>query len=341
MPTVILLDVSLSMSRYASPSSDHGMKLMDVASSCLISFLEQLSEQAKLEYTAFVIFSSLYEVKVKFTRDYEALKKACNNVTTYNKTVFETAFQAVEMLVMEEWGPYSPVELVLVTDGQTGVGEGSLKEVFKQQQDKSTRFPVPFSFPCHFSIVCLSGPNHESRDNKAHFDQLIEMNYRKGDLYVPDTVTVGGVSKCFTRILNTRYCKFETTLKCGHFQSGVLLFPPPMVHNSFAGLTNLYKHPADTININKMKTSGSCLNIIGFLDLQDFAHPSFFSRHLVTPLASDADADNHESTGVITSIFSGNKPKDIGFRPSFCVLLHGSLKTEKMGGVVQFRWGAG
>lgn len=87
------------------------------------------------------------------------------------------------------------------------------------------------------------------------------------------------------------------------------------------------------------------MDIIGFLDLQDFAHPSFFSRHLVTPIVPDPEsptssggADNHETTGVITSIFSGNKPKDIGFRPSFCVLLHGSLKTEKMGGVVQFRW---
>lgn len=269
MPTVILLDVSLSMSRLASSSNDHGMKLIDIASSCLINFVEKMSEQAKLEYTALVIFSSLYEVKVRFTRDYEAIKKACNSVTTYDKTVFESAFQAVEMLVMEEWGPYTPVELILVTDGQTGVGEGSLKDLFNttKQQDKS-KFPVPFSFPCHFSIVTLSPSstlpsngvgNHDltttTRDtSKAHFEQLIEMNYKKGDLYVPETITVGGVSKCFNRILNTRYCVFETTLKCGHFQSGVTLFPPPMIQNSFSGLTNLYKHPNDTINFTKLKT---------------------------------------------------------------------------------------
>lgn len=268
MPTVILLDVSLSMSRFASSSSDHGMKLIDIASSCLINFVEKMSEQAKLEYTAFVIFSSLYEIKVRFTRDYEAIKKACNSVTTYDKTVFETAFQAVEMLVMEEWGPYTPVELILVTDGQTGVGEGSLKDLFNhnKRQSSTTKFPVPFSFPCHFSIVSLASgnqpssvSNHDStaatRDtSRAHFEHLIEMNYKKGDLYVPDTVSVGGVSKCFNRILNTRYCTFETTLKCGHFQSGVTLFPPPMIQNSFAGMTNLYKHPADSINFTKLKT---------------------------------------------------------------------------------------
>lgn len=264
MPTVILLDVSLSMSRLASSSNDHGMKLIDIASSCLINFVEKMSEQAKLEYTALVVFSSLYEVKVRFTRDYEAIKKACNSVTTYDKTVFETAFQAVEMLVMEEWGPYTPIELIIVTDGQTGVGEGSLKDIFNnstnKRQDKS--FPVPFSFPCHFSIVSLSlssQPNSGNHDlvkdsSKLHFEQLIEMNYKKGDLYIPDTITVGGVSKCFNRILNTRYCTFETTIKCGHFQSGVTLFPPPMIHNSFAGMTNLYKHPVDAINFTKLKT---------------------------------------------------------------------------------------
>lgn len=333
MPTVILLDVSLSMSRLASPSSDHGMRLIDVATSSTINFLQRLSEQSKLEYTALVVFSSLYEVKVKFTRDYEALKKACNNVTTYDKTLLDAAFQAVEMLVMEEWGPFSPVDLILITDGQTGVGEGSLKDAFKTFSRNEKRFPVPFSFPCHFNTICLS---NDARD-KVHFENLIEMNNKKGDLYVPESLTVSGMAKCFDRILNTRYCKFETVLKCGHFQSGVLLFPPPLVTNSFSSINNLYKETSDAINFNKLKT-GNSLNIIGFLDLQDFSHPSYFSRHLVTPIASEDD-EHGESTGIITSIFSSsNRPKDIGFRPAFCVLLHGSLKTEKMGGVVQFRY---
>lgn len=333
MPTVVLLDVSLSMARCLFPGSNDNNKtrIIDVACSSIINFFDQLSQHAKLDYTSLVIFSSLYEVLVKFTRDFETLKKACNTVTTYDKTIFETAFQGVETLVMEEWGAFTPVELILVTDGHSGIGDGSLREVFNSIDNRKPdgKFPIPFSFPCHLSTICLS---NEVKD-KQYFEKLIELNYKKGDIYIPESLSTNSVSKCFTRLLNARYCKFEATLKCGHFQSDILLFPPPMIQNAFCSLTNLYKHPSDKINISKLKMN-TLLKVIGFLDLQDFAHPPFFSRHLVTPVALD-EAASQESSGVVSSIFSGNKPKEIGFQPSFCVLLHGSLKMEKMGGIVQ------
>ena len=331
MPTIILLDVSLSMARLASPLNENNqMKLIDLASSSVINFMDQLSQQAKLEYTALVVFSSLYEVKVKFTRDYEALKKACNTLTTYDKTVFETAFQAIEMLVIEEWGAFTPIELILLTDGHTGIGDGSLKEAFSGMDRRSSesKFPIPFSFPCHMNIICLSNDSK----HRINLERLIELNYKKGDLYIPESMSISSINKCFQRLINTRYCQFEATLKCGHFQSEVVLFPPPMVQNSFSSVSNLYRHPSDAINLTKLKMNNQ-LNILGFLDLQDFAHPSFFSRHLVTPVVTD-QAPNNGQESVVTSIFSGNKPKEIGFQPSFCVLLHGSLKTEKMGGLV-------
>lgn len=332
MPTVILLDVSLSMARSLSPGSNNGMKIIDAASSCLINFLDQLSCHAKLEYTAFVVFSSLYEVLVKFTREFEVLKKACNSVTTYDKTVFETAFQGIEMLVMEEWGSFTPIELVLVTDGCSGIGDGSLREAFNgiSTRNPENRFPIPFSFPCHLNILCLS---NDTRD-KQYFEKLIDLNDKKGELFIPESLSLNAISKCFQRLLNTRYSKCEALLKCGHFQSQIVLFPPPLIHNTFASLSNAYKHPADVENFAKLKLK-STLKVLGFLDLQDFAHPPFFSRHLVTPVYSDEEANNQETNGVVSSIFSGNKPKELGFQPSFCVLLHGSLKMEKMGGIVR------
>jgi len=334
MPTVILLDVSLSMARFAS-GEHSGMKMIDLATSSIINFFDQLSQHAKLEYTSLVVFSSLYEVVIKFTRDFEALKKACNSVTTYDKTVFETAFQGIEVLVMEEWGSFVPIELILVTDGHSGIGDGSLKDAFQKMNERipNNRFPIPFSFPCHLNVVCLS---NDVKD-KSFFEKLVELNYKKGDIYVPESLSLNGLRKCFNRLISTRYGQYETKLTCGHFQSTISVFPSPMLQNSFSGLSNLYKHPSAVISSSQLKLN-SCLKILGFLDLLDFSHPAYYSRHLITPVSVPSeDLPTEESNGIVSSIFSGNKPKEISFQPSFCVLLHGSLKTEKMGAIVEVR----
>lgn len=64
MPTVILLDVSLSMSRPV-PTSDatETHTRFTIATAAISTFLEYLSVHAKLEYVALVTFSSLYEGK--------------------------------------------------------------------------------------------------------------------------------------------------------------------------------------------------------------------------------------------------------------------------------------
>lgn len=64
MPTVILLDVSLSMSRPV-PTSDatETHTRFTIATAAINTFLDYLSIHAKLEYVALVSFSSLYEGK--------------------------------------------------------------------------------------------------------------------------------------------------------------------------------------------------------------------------------------------------------------------------------------
>lgn len=62
MPTVLLLDVSLSMSRpvqTAEPTENHTRYTLACASVNI--FLDYLSIHAKLEYVALVAFSSVFE----------------------------------------------------------------------------------------------------------------------------------------------------------------------------------------------------------------------------------------------------------------------------------------
>lgn len=317
MPTVILLDVSLSMARQVN-CSDNSNRLIDLASGGLINFFDQLSVDCKLEYTAFVVFSSLYEILVKFTRDISVLKNACLSLDTYDKTVFESAFQCVETLVTEEWGLSVPINLVLITDGRSGIGDGSLKESLRTMSSRNadSQFPIPFSFPCHLSIMCLS------KDCEDYLKQLISLNNERGELILPDSVSEVGVARCFSKLLNIHYNRYEAALQCGHFLSTITLSPAPNFQNSLPTVMNTYHHEHDVVDVTKLKL-GSVLNIIGFMDLQDICNPPYMSRHVVLPVVS------------ISQDGKSMQKDAISFQPSFCVLLHGSLKMKKMGAIVK------
>lgn len=68
MPTVILLDVSLSMSR-PLPTSDttETHTRSSIASTAINTFLDYLCIHAKLEYIALVTFSSTFEGNIYYT----------------------------------------------------------------------------------------------------------------------------------------------------------------------------------------------------------------------------------------------------------------------------------
>ena len=49
-------------------------------------------------------FSSLYEEKCAFTRDYTLIKNELQNIEDYDKTCIETALHGVNQMVLGEWG---------------------------------------------------------------------------------------------------------------------------------------------------------------------------------------------------------------------------------------------
>lgn len=127
MPTVVLLDVSLSMLRRVQTPEDEFVERRHLAIRGLHTFFDYLSSKFKLEFSALLAFSSLWEIVVPFTRDYQALKQGCVTVDVYDKTSFENGFSGVAGHVIEEWGTSVPCQVILVTDGRTGSGQGSLR----------------------------------------------------------------------------------------------------------------------------------------------------------------------------------------------------------------------
>lgn len=74
MPTLILLDVSLSMARgWRDSSSDSHSRsnILNLATIGITTLLDFFSQSCKLEYVSLLQYSSHWEALVPFTRDYQ------------------------------------------------------------------------------------------------------------------------------------------------------------------------------------------------------------------------------------------------------------------------------
>uniref|UniRef100_A0A8C9WBE8 Integrator complex subunit 14 n=1 Tax=Scleropages formosus TaxID=113540 RepID=A0A8C9WBE8_SCLFO len=111
MPTVVLMDVSLSMTRPVQLDGTEEFQRKNLAVHGLTMLFEHMATNYRLEFTALVAFSSLWELMVPFTRDYNTLQEALNNLEDYDKTCLEPALQGVSNIVQQEWGSTCPCQL--------------------------------------------------------------------------------------------------------------------------------------------------------------------------------------------------------------------------------------
>ncbi|XP_068741564.1 integrator complex subunit 14-like [Montipora capricornis] len=329
MPTVVLLDVSLSMLRRVKTPDEELVERKQLAIRGLHAFFDFLSSKFKLEFSALLAFSSLWEIVVPFTRDYQSLKQGCITVDTYDKTSFDNGFSGVVGHVIEEWGTSVPCQVILVTDGRTGSGQGSLRDLLdgkranKGNPDHDQPSPFPIPFPCKIHVVCIANSNELGADLML-FQRLCDSTGVGGSVYVPDMpLTFQSVQNAFMRLAQTHYVSYEGTLSCGHLQSKITLSPPP-------DFTTVLETSRKTSGQEKNRRLPNELSICGFLDVADIGSPPHLSRHLVIPIPT-AVADGKEKEGGKDTTKDGEEDGKI---PCFCVLLHGSLKVEKMVAIV-------
>uniref|UniRef100_A0A8C5BTN0 Integrator complex subunit 14 n=1 Tax=Gadus morhua TaxID=8049 RepID=A0A8C5BTN0_GADMO len=111
MPTVVVMDVSLSMTRPVSLESSEEFQRKNLAVHGLTMLFEHMAANYRLEFTSLVAFSSLWELLVPFTRDYNTLQEALSNLEDYDKTCIESALNGVSNVVQQEWGSSCPCQL--------------------------------------------------------------------------------------------------------------------------------------------------------------------------------------------------------------------------------------
>lgn len=74
MPTVVPMDVSLSMTRPVSVDGSEEFQRKNLAVHGLNMLFEHMASNYRLEFTSLMAFSSLWDLLVPFTRDYNTLQ---------------------------------------------------------------------------------------------------------------------------------------------------------------------------------------------------------------------------------------------------------------------------
>ncbi|XP_059151327.1 integrator complex subunit 14-like [Physella acuta] len=323
MPTVIALDVSLSMSRpVVLTDTSEEYQRRHLAIHGINIFLDYLTANYKLEFVSLVAFSYLYEQLSTFTRDYNSVRTALNRVEAFSKTCIETALNGIRNVISDEWN-HTPCQVLLITDGSIGVGTGSLKrslETINLRQSVEEKFPLPFSFPCKLHIVCIGNPNEpDVRSALPYYQKLIDIGQQGGELFTIDgPISFKSVEDVFNRLAEKYYNPFCGTLTCGHFNCAINLFPKP--------------EPFDRqLDDGKMTfTVSDKLEIIGFIEIKDIGSPPTVARHLVLPRSTKEKGDTKDKEGKSGKTEDDDDSQDDGKIPSFTVLLHGSLRVESM-----------
>lgn len=321
------MDVSLSMTRPVSLDGSEEFQRKNLAVHGLTMLFEHMAANYRLEFTALVAFSSLWELLVPFTRDYNTLQEALSSLEDYDKTCVESALQGVNTVVQQEWGSGCPCQVVLVTDGSFGIGKGSLRHslsTLKQRSDDK-KFPLPFPFPAKLFIMCVANAEElQSTDTMDNLEQLLNLNGGDGQIFTMEgPLCLKSVQAMFGRLIDQAYSPFHAVLRCGNLSSDVQVFPRPE--------PVIIDEEVDPMP----RTVNTDLEIVGFIEIGDISSPPVISRHLVLPIAVNKEVDDVGSGAPEETEEEISATQLAGKSPNFCVLLHGSLKVEGMVALVQ------
>lgn len=172
MPTVILLDVSLSMCRTVTmPETNEVFSIKHLALFGLNVLLDYIALNSKLEFTSLMLFSSLWERNVPFTRDFESIKNALNNLDAfYDRTNIFNALRGVQDMLNEEWGNNVPCNVLLVTDGNPGISLYTENDLYED-----LRSIANFPGRLHIISVCELDENLAPRCI-GYYKRILEMS---------------------------------------------------------------------------------------------------------------------------------------------------------------------
>ena len=245
MPTLICIDVSLSMERKAAEDTLLGHSLAS-----LKTFFTNLQNVVPNEFIEIITFSHTATVLVEFTKNSTELINSLSEIECHDRTCIK---DVMELCLKESqlWNVITPTHIIFITDKIPNALDEPLEG---------------FPYGCSMSLVALT-PTTDVNNKAQAF--LSSCNL-KGKLFPGPVLGKDSVDRIFENIMLDNYSKFEASLWFGHQSTNVVISPSPDI-NHLAGIT-LKPTP---------KTFPTTLRIHGFLPATDLHNPPYVSRHVL------------------------------------------------------------
>jgi hypothetical protein len=333
MPTVVLLDASLSMRRPASKANRSDTR-HSLACRGLEWFFEYLNKAFPCEYTSLHTFSSGSETVATFTRDYKHLATQLANIAFSDRTDLHSALVAVVEMMVAEWGSFAPCQVIVVTDGSPGV---------RHQETSHRKQVLNMPFPCQLSVVCLCTKEELGGSNMKRLCETADIT--SSEIFIPAApLNVESVQRAFKEVAKACFSPFVSVLKCGHLSSKVSLSPSPAMYRAKYDIVistdNRFAKLDDGLGKAQFPSK---MDICGFLDNTSLPAPPHYSRHFVLDPEVDERYLEQQNSGLLSPTASSHEDSKSGGtpgteetqKPSFRVLLHGSLKCESKSALVK------
>ena len=337
MPTVVILDCSLSMKCPVDRKAPNSPSHLTLAVDGITWFFDYLAEKFPLEYTAILTCSSVCKTLAPFSRDYQKLKAKLDGITVFDKTDLRLAISTAVEAVIGEWGAFVPCQIIVVTDGKPGM----IRSV-----RGATAKPLLIPFPCQLHVMTLADPEELTKRNTVGM-LCNSLGISPMDIMrTSGPLTSDSVIKLFKQYADKYFLPYHGNLVCGELVAKISLVPSPLMHTSNCNI--VVGHNATYAKLAGLNSNFPTeLNVCGFLDVSNVHAPPILSKHLVLdkdPILSDSEGSDATTTTAKppkqkklengTAAGENNESK----KPSFRVLFHGSLKINNLLALVQLGW---
>lgn len=171
MPTIFLLDNSLSMSKNEYELNEKLITKRELSHSIIKRIVQHISSTDKFEYFALVAYSSTAQVVSEFTRDQAKFFEQLDTLKIGDVGYLDVGLNAVNDLVIDEWACFSNIQVLLITNNVDNLRSNSVKTIATRLKENKAILGEYF----------LS--NGVDFDEKLHFNSILGEDLLKSNFY--------------------------------------------------------------------------------------------------------------------------------------------------------------
>ncbi len=173
MPTVILLDNSLSMCRNVTNHSDPTTTTRQISHQIIQRLVDHISQNEKTEHLALVAYSSTAQILSDFTTDYAKISDSVANLVPGDIACLEEGLNKVSDLVINEFACFTNIHILLITNDSEQLHANSVKTICQRLRDNQQIL----------KDHCLA--NGIDYDQHIHFNSILNEEVLKTSLKYP------------------------------------------------------------------------------------------------------------------------------------------------------------